>query len=160
MSKIVSLNLSEKLSKKLDELSREKNISKSQLANTLLELGIQKQQAIDLAQDTRLDKLELKLRDDFTSNLSQTKNELSLDFSYKLEKLQDQLDEIQSKFNEIDKLSIILDETLFHAVYTQKLVANHIYLTKVMTDEKIMKVKELAQETVSEFKKALKGGEA
>lgn len=165
--KSLSFYLSEKLARKIEELSKEKGVSKSQLVSDLLELGLQKQQAFDIAQDTKLDKLKLELetklnnlKDDFNSKLNQAKNELSLDFSYKIEKLQDQLGEIQSKLNELDKLSIILDETLFHAVYTQKLVANHIYLTKVMTDEKIMKVKELAQEAISEFKKALKGGKA
>lgn len=158
--KSVSFYMSDRLARKIDELSKEKSISKSQLVSDLIELGLKKQQALELAQDTKLDKLELRLKDDFTDKLNQTKNELSLDFSYKLEKLQDQLNEIQNKLNELDKLSIILDETLFHAVYTQKLVANYIYLTKAMPEDKIMKVKELAQESISEFRKTLKGGKS
>jgi len=158
--KSVSFYMSDRLARKIDELSKEKSISKSQLVSDLIELGLKKQQALELVQDTKLDKLELRLKDDFNSKLNQTKNELSLDFSYKLEKLEDRLDEIQNKLNELDKLSIILDETLFHAVYTQKLVANYIYSTKAMSEEKIMKVKELAQESISEFRKTLKGGKS
>jgi len=85
--KSVSFYMSDRLARKIEELSKEKSISKSQLVSDLLELGLQKQQAIDLAQDTKLDKLELRLKDDFTSKLNQTKNELSLDFFYKFEKL-------------------------------------------------------------------------
>ena len=166
MSRIVSLNLSDKLIKKIEELSQEKNVSKSQLANTLLELSFQKQQAIELAQDTKLDKLKLELgtkldnlKDDFNGKLNQTKNELSLDFSYKLEKLQDQLDEIQSKLSELDKLSFAVDELMYHSIFAKKAITTFAYIAKAFTTKEINTLKAKTQEAIEEYKK-LKGGEA
>lgn len=164
MSKIVSLNLSEKLSRKLDELSREKNVSKSQLANTLLELGLQKQQALDLAQDTKLDKLKLELetkldnlKDNFTSKLNQTKNELSLDFSYKFGKLEDRLDELQSKLDEISSKVSYIDEILYHTVFAQKIVAN-IALNQKLTKEQVEQIKQFTIDVINQYKQAKQGG--
>ena len=155
MSKVVSLSLSEKLIRIIEQLAQEKDTSKSQIANSLIELGIQRKEAIELIQNNKLNKLELSFKDE----LNKTKDELSLNIAYKLEKLEDRLNEIQSKLDKLDKLSLILDEILFHAVYTQKLLANYTVFTKTFSEDDVLKIKEIAKDNIDKFKKVL-GGEA
>ncbi len=155
MSKVVSLSLNEKLIRIIEQLAQEKDTSKSQIANSLIELGIQRKEAIELIQNNKLNKLELSFKDE----LNKTKDELSLNIAYKLEKLEDRLNEIQSKLDKLDKLSLILDEILFHAVYTQKLLANYTVFTKTFSEDDVLKIKEIAKDNIDKFKKVL-GGEA
>lgn len=155
MSKVVSLSLNEKLIRIIEQLAQEKDTSKSQIANSLIELGIQRKEAIELIQNNKLNKLELSFKDE----LNKTKDELSLNIAYKLEKLEDRLNEIQSKLDKLDKLSLILDEILFHAVYTQKLLASYTVFTKTFSEDDVLKIKEIAKDNIDKFKKVL-GGEA
>lgn len=147
------------LLKEVEKLSKEKNASQSKIVNTLLELGLQKQQAIDLAQDTKLDKLELRLKDDFTSKLNQTKNELSLDFFYRFEKLEDRLDELQRKLDEISCTVSYIDEILYHSVFAQKIIAN-VALKQRLTEEEIIQVKQFTIDAINKYKQAKQGGES
>ena len=146
MNKIVSLNLNNKLIKKIEEFSQKKRISKSQAANIFLELGLQKQTALDTARELELLKLKNDIVNELKTEFNDTKNTVA--------KIEEHSNKILNVVLELQHYTTVLEELLFIAILVKKFTANTAAGVQ-LTQERIDKIKQETDQESKEFLQAI-----
>ncbi len=131
--KVASMNLPETLLKKIEDIANKTGASKSAVVSDLLELGLQKKDALDTARELEKIRLKTDIIDALKSELDSAKSSLEADLR------------IQKS---------ILQETLFSAILARKFAA-HTGAKIELTQEKIDELNTETQDELEQFLQAI-----
>lgn len=135
------------LLRKILDLSQKQNVSQSRVVSDLLALGMQKQNVLDTARALEQTKLKADIVSEFKDALDDAKNSLALNTTYRIEKLEDRIDELSDAVSEMQRYETVWRETLYISILVKKFSANAFAGAKLSQQ----RIDEIKQETKTEL---------